>query len=98
MAATAALAHSRRRTTTTTTMMTTWTRWKKRMVAPGGEEEWRHGNSGLAFNVPCGVTAQGYPREADAQSGFKEGPVGTRARACLCEDPSSPLDRLPRAR
>lgn len=28
------------------------------------EEGWRHGNSGLAFNVPCGVSEDTRAREA----------------------------------
>lgn len=70
------------------TTTTTSTRWKKRMEAPGGEEEWRHGNSGLVFDVPYGVTAGGYPREAGAQSGIqREGSANAsasaRARTCV---------------
>lgn len=71
-------AHSRRRTTTTRTK--TRTRWKRRMEAPGGEEEWRHGNSGLALDVLYGRSYRARERisareAGGARSGFKEDPA-----------------------
>jgi len=52
---------------------------EERMEGPEREEGWRHGNSGLAFNVPCGVSEDTRARNQRA-SGFKEGPVARVAR------------------
>lgn len=47
------------------------TRWKKRTEGPGGKEGWRHGNSGLAFNVPYRGVTEDTRREAGAKADSK---------------------------